>query len=368
MSHFSFSTHRRIPGLRVRRAVVLSFALLVCLCGGASLGGTWTTQVWRTDNGLPDNYVTGVAQEPDGAIILATGDGLARFDGLRITDLETESGVPRTTFIRAMCIARDGAIWRGIDHGTVIRRHRGFVEVFEPTQSIGGFAKIVREDSTGAIWISYTGGLLERIQHGKISIFGKTEGFGTNTCWVEVDDANQVWASSGQNLQVWRGDRFVTVATLPSPPGSLCAAHGGGVWVTCGMKLFRFDEKAGLVETATFPGTGVPASIWRLFEDRQQRLWAGTFGGEVFHWTGRELVQAATLSAGIAVFADDREGNLWIGTRGGGLARLRPAVIETLGARDGLPNEPMCSVCRDMAGRIWMTAQSGRLFLREAGK
>lgn len=363
--------HRQIPRPRVRRTLILPLAVLAGLLGvgsGVCHAGAWTTHVWRTDDGLPDNNVTGVAQAPDGAMILATGNGLARFDGLRIADQEVEAGVPRMTLVRALCIARDGAVWRGIDHGTIIRHYRATVEIFEPKRSLEGFARVICEDSTGAIWIGYTDGLLERIQHGQIAFFGKREGFGNGACRVAVDASNQVWASSGQNLLIWRGDHFATVAKLPSAPVSLCSTHGGGLWITCGTKLFRFDEKAGLVETATFPGTGAQASIWQLFEDRGQHLWAGSFGGELFRWTGREVERAATFLGGIAALADDREGNLWIGTQGAGLVRLRRAVIETLGGRDGIPEESMCSVCRDQAGRIWMTTQPGKLHLCEGGK
>jgi ligand-binding sensor domain-containing protein len=41
--------------------------------------------VWTTDNGLPQNSVTGLTQTPDGYIWLTTNDGLVRFDEVQFT-------------------------------------------------------------------------------------------------------------------------------------------------------------------------------------------------------------------------------------------------------------------------------------------
>jgi ligand-binding sensor domain-containing protein len=38
---------------------------------------------WTTDNGLPQNSITGLTQTPDGYIWFTTNEGLVRFDGVR---------------------------------------------------------------------------------------------------------------------------------------------------------------------------------------------------------------------------------------------------------------------------------------------
>src|ERR1041385_6495648 len=40
---------------------------------------------WQTDQGLPQNSVTSMAQSHDGYLWLATFNGLVRFDGVRFT-------------------------------------------------------------------------------------------------------------------------------------------------------------------------------------------------------------------------------------------------------------------------------------------
>jgi ligand-binding sensor domain-containing protein len=49
----------------------------------------WLTRTWQTDEGLPDNNVTGVAQTSDGHLWVATVGGLMRFDGERFEKIST---------------------------------------------------------------------------------------------------------------------------------------------------------------------------------------------------------------------------------------------------------------------------------------
>ena len=48
----------------------------------------YALDVWTTENGLPQNSVTALAQTSDGYLWIGTYQGLARFDGLRFTVFE----------------------------------------------------------------------------------------------------------------------------------------------------------------------------------------------------------------------------------------------------------------------------------------
>src|SRR5262245_42415239 len=45
--------------------------------------GEYLIENWTTEDGLPGNAVTGIAQTPDGYLWIGTFAGLARFDGVR---------------------------------------------------------------------------------------------------------------------------------------------------------------------------------------------------------------------------------------------------------------------------------------------
>jgi len=46
----------------------------------------WFARPWRSDEGLPDNNVTGIAQTTDGFLWVGTAGGLVRFDGDRFDE------------------------------------------------------------------------------------------------------------------------------------------------------------------------------------------------------------------------------------------------------------------------------------------
>jgi ligand-binding sensor domain-containing protein len=67
---------------------------------------------WRTDQGLPQNFITAIEQTPDGFLWIGTLGGLARFDGLHFTTFsggdDCFSLQDRTT---GLAIDRDGSLW-----------------------------------------------------------------------------------------------------------------------------------------------------------------------------------------------------------------------------------------------------------------
>ena len=68
--------------------------------------------VWLTEDGLPDNTVTAIAQSPDGYLWVGTASGLARFDGteFEIVDSANLPGLG-DNFITHLAAEGSGRIW-----------------------------------------------------------------------------------------------------------------------------------------------------------------------------------------------------------------------------------------------------------------
>src|ERR1700722_7193992 len=94
----------------------------------------WLIRTWQTDEGLPDNNVTGVAQTSDGYLWVATLGGLMRFDGERFEEFST-THLPKVPnrVVRTMYLDRRGQIWLVMDRGTVIRVGETAARVFGTT-------------------------------------------------------------------------------------------------------------------------------------------------------------------------------------------------------------------------------------------
>src|ERR1044071_6007797 len=70
--------------------IAAMLALICCVMAGPAnaqpseikdLRSEFIVDFWQTDQGLPDNFITSMAQTPDGYIWVGTFNGLARFNG-----------------------------------------------------------------------------------------------------------------------------------------------------------------------------------------------------------------------------------------------------------------------------------------------
>ena len=74
---------------------------------------------WTTDQGLPQSFITAIAQTKDGFLWVGTMSGLTRFDGLHFRIFSHEG--PASLQDRIVGLARDDAegLWIGTQHGLI---------------------------------------------------------------------------------------------------------------------------------------------------------------------------------------------------------------------------------------------------------
>src|SRR4051794_19625490 len=88
--------------------------LLACFSSKGARSSDWSVRAWQTDDGLPHNSVTSLAQTPDGYLWVVTARGLARFDGIDFQDLPSEAWVKSGSYRASVLLtARDGSLWFG---------------------------------------------------------------------------------------------------------------------------------------------------------------------------------------------------------------------------------------------------------------
>jgi ligand-binding sensor domain-containing protein len=109
---------------------------------------------FRTDDGLPGNFLTSVAIAPNGDVWFGSfSNGVARFDGRSFETFSTGSGLTDDS-IRAIGVGKKGRVWVGtLDHGLNFYDGTAWTEFSFDDGLVFDRVKSITFDSAGRAWI-----------------------------------------------------------------------------------------------------------------------------------------------------------------------------------------------------------------------
>ncbi len=338
----------------------------VLLVGAALASGApptspaWRARVWRADDGLPDNRITGITQTSEGSLWVATRGGLVRFNGTAFESFEL-SAIPGVigSGVRAMYSDSQDNLWVGAFREEVLKVGRDRAQRFTvaegvPNAQFTAFA----EDRAGAIWLAFGGyiGLVNGSRLQEVEIPDRVGSGGRASLARDVE--GRVWCALNGRVGLLHDGKFEQKFRLESRDVTIAAARAGGLWGCAGSRVYRIAAGAPPVERIALPA-GTRALT--LLEDSAGGLWIGTGSDGLLRYDGQRIESVETSHRHVGTLLEDREGNLWAGTFGGGLNRLRPRAMELIGTQAGLPFESVVSLCQDPDGMFWVVADSGQL-------
>jgi len=280
---------------------------------------------YSTRDGLPDNDVVAVFELPDGALVVDTRKGAARWDGSRFV---AAPAVPSVADSTRTILGRSetGAIWyrdaAGLHRFDGGRVTRSLALDVAPLSAY--------EDRIGRLWLQLplAGDQVRQLAcfcEGRLVRYGAADGVPAAgaTSWAEDRDGH-----------VWFGFR----------------GNGG---------LVRFDGQR-FTHVTTADGLPGP-NVEKVFQDREGTLWAPTDGG-LARLTARPLTAYST-SDGLehdntyVVYAD-RRGDVWI-AGAPGLTRYRDGRLEPMSAAFGLKGQFVNAILEDRDGALWLGILDG---------
>jgi len=95
----------------VFRLTIFSICLLVFICFNTSAANYVNLTQFNTESGLTQNSITGVMQDSDGYLWIATSEGLNRYDGYRITTPNSPNNILSSNFTELVWQDSKGLIW-----------------------------------------------------------------------------------------------------------------------------------------------------------------------------------------------------------------------------------------------------------------
>jgi ligand-binding sensor domain-containing protein/signal transduction histidine kinase len=309
--------------------------------------------------------------------LLATYDGVVRFDGVRFVRIGPDDPTNQLAN-RVLClhVGRGGQLWLGTDGAGLMRYAAGnftaFLQGKEGTPV--NCVRSVVEDVTGDLWLGTQGGL-GRFKDGKATWFTTANGF-TNavfSVWnMAFDREGRLWIADWTSLKAFKEGRFETPLLSPPPRPPVRAVYAddaGNMWA--GMmghawQLGNQGQWTSLADVERFARLEVTA----FCQTRAGEIWVGTRRG-LFCWRNERwaafTVREGSVSTEVRVLFEDREGNLWVGTGTGGLARLKRRVLKTYTARNGLTDGGVLALREKPDGGLWVGLSDGRLAHGSAG-
>ena len=302
---------------------------------------------WTVKQGAPAD-IWALAQSPDGFLLLGTGSGLYRFDGVTfervIPSNQSDLGFRDITALHS---APSGELWIGYYAGGVSELKNGVLTSYgRPDGVPSGWITSFARESDGTLWVAAREGL-GRFFAGRWETVSSEWNFqGHAAHWVLLDTQGTLWVAGGETVVFLpRGaHKFADTGIHSGYKSTLSLAPDGTVWLAgeaVSPRILLQQPFSGQKWPATRDGypPGLDP-VKRFIFDRDGSIWAtDSRRGGIYRATrhGADtgpltpgsvsspeiLTEAEGLSSDRAVpLLEDREGNIWVGTNLG-LNRFR---------------------------------------------
>jgi signal transduction histidine kinase/ligand-binding sensor domain-containing protein len=381
--------------------------------GGVALlrEGHW--QVFSVADGVPPGSPHEFAETPDGVLWVATGNGLARFDGARWKAVGAEMGLPAGE-IPSVFVDSQGTIWAGGGENSSLFYLRPGEQQFrnQPVSAPKPWASVsMAESGTGTVWLDLGYDLVAVAQnppHGKPGRSSMGPVFDhDDTLWDSLNNLRRIahppaHPNMGATLHLKDvADAYTDTDGLTSRTvRSLLPDREGNVWVGTTQGLDRFSEPSlkapmdsaenlevvpeivtmGVAPADDAGGLWVTNGVDALVHyqdgrmappiisqrvDSLLRVADGTvwFGGRKALWRmlqgHLESVAPPGPDRDTQALAQDKDGGLWASIQGSGVIRLKDGVWTPYGGIAALPRYTAITIVRDRRDRLWFSYTGG---------
>jgi signal transduction histidine kinase/ligand-binding sensor domain-containing protein len=351
---------------------ILTLCSVFCITRGFSQSSApqpassnnFVVQQWNVEDGLPQSSIRCITQTHDGYLWLGTWNGLARFDGVRMT-VFNEANTPNFhSSISSLHEDRSHRLWIGTDGGGLYQYRGDSLVRFDSSSGIvATIISAMDEDSSGRMWFGTDNGIFVYAGNRFLRLVD-VKGFPKKpvTEVLPAHDGSVYLQFVGVVFHVRLSNDSLSILDSPFHTGGYRIAMDSAGVLWYGVKGEGLVRRRGSTKRLDRRFANVHPK--EVFIPQNQEKWVLTPHGTyvltekgVQHF---QLIDGIDLSNINGVF-EDREGIIWITAEGSGLLRLLPKQVETFTTRNGLEtNEIMCGM-QDREGAVWIGTWLGGL-------
>jgi signal transduction histidine kinase/ligand-binding sensor domain-containing protein/ActR/RegA family two-component response regulator len=332
-------------------------ALAPSLRAGYRSDPDFLIDTWETQQGLPDNSATSIAQDPLGYLWIGTFNGLVRFDGVSFTvyDPSTVSALPSSGIVN-LHVDRSGRLWVSTLKGMAARQGNQWTTYHAEQGWTGDYARTFSENS-GVVCVTSFDGKVFRVENGRIEPLPDPPGQKGRGYFGCVDASGRIWAAQDHFYGYWDGKTWVTSPLQVSVTNGFVAAsqaRDGTLLVLRESGLMRIGNER-ILSRVLMPQP--VRDVWHIEQDSHGSAWLSTMDNGLFRLSDTGTLRHYSYTNGLTCDPlrcafEDREHNIWIGTSGGGLERFKPRNFFAYDLEAGLPERNIRSVIEEEPGKF----------------
>ncbi|HBK46073.1 MAG TPA: hybrid sensor histidine kinase/response regulator [Xanthomonadaceae bacterium] len=334
-------------------------------------------------DGLPSSAIAGVAQDRAGYLWLATGDGLARYDGAEFKVWRHDPRDPASlagNSVQAIYIDRQDRIWVGSEAAGISvldaerKRFRHYRKAQAPEMSNDNV--FVIEGRGDEVWFGNYGGDVHRIDaQGRITRFdlaAMDDGLPrSHVVALALGAEGRMWIGTPEGLAYFDGQALHR-ERLPDPTAGVYSLSriGDELWVGSDAGVYIRDAQGSWQVPSWSPMFAAGNLVWAVVDAGDGEFW---LGGEKGLWRTRQDSAPAPVLNGSSPLISGRNvpalwrganGGLWVPIHGRGLAYLRDDWKRTAVFKPDydLSDGVYCGLApAARSGGLWQLDGSGRL-------
>ncbi|MFK3738556.1 two-component regulator propeller domain-containing protein [Massilia sp. TN1-12] len=389
-----------MPALQLLRSLALACllaALVPLLPAAAAPNPTLRFEHLSVDDGLAQESVLAIVQDPDGFMWFGTQSGLSRYDGYRFTNYRNAVGDPRTlanNWVRVLYVDRKGRLWIGTDGG--LDRYEPSSGTFthflpdEPVKRGNGNRHIraILDDGKDGLWLATADGLQHfDIETGRFAVWHHVPGVADSLSSDKVNALalgrdGRLWVGTAAGLDSLDPD-LMHFRHHPSPTGgkfdviqALLVDAGEHLWVgsMAGLERLPIGQKGDLRRFG--PAEGIPAGeISVLYQDAERQVWVGSHDRGLYRWMPsrnrfeshpHRITDGYSLGDNqVSALYGDRVGTFWVGTWYGGVSRADMGsggfarIVRGSDSAIAVEDNKVRGMAGDGAGALWLATNGG---------